>query len=403
MANSTKGKKVVIVGAGTAGISVAARLLDEPNPPTVVLIDPADEHYYQPIWTLVGGGVFPKEISARPMADVIPNGATWVQDRVKEFKPDDNTVVTAGGKNIDYDYLVVAAGIQLDWDQIKGLKGNMGKGGICSNYSYETVESTWKTLRELDSGRAVFTFPSTVAPENSLKCAGAPQKIMWLTEHWLERAGLRDRVEVVYASATAGIFGIEKYKIALQKLVDKRDIKTHFRRNLIEVKAAEKKAIFESLDGKENLELEYDMLHVVPPQSAPDFIKSSPLANAGGWVDVDKYTTQHTKYPNVFSLGDCSSLPTSKTGAAVRKEVPVTVSNMLAHMRGEALEARYDGYASCPLVTGYGRLILAEFDYDGNPVETFPFDQSQERYSMYALKAYGLPEMYWNGMLRGRM
>lgn len=394
-------KTVLIVGGGSAGISVAARLLEQAHPPRVVIVEPASTHYYQPIWTLVGGGVFDKKISARPMREVLPSGAHWVQDAVATFEPEEDRVVCASGAELEYDYLVVAAGIQLDWERIEGITAELiaePGNGLCSNYSFETVESTWKTLRNLDRGRAVFTFPST-----SIKCAGAPQKIMWLTEHWLERAGLRDRVEVTYASATAGIFGIDRYRRSLEALVEQRDIVTHYQRNLVAVDVEARVATFEALGGGEPLELDYQMLHIVPPQSAPDFIEASPLANEAGWVDVDKYTTQHVRHDNVFSLGDCSSLPTSKTGAAVRKEVPVTVENMLSHMRGEPLEARYDGYASCPLVTGYGRLILAEFDYDGNPAETFPFDQSQERYSMYALKAYGLPEMYWNGMLRGRM
>lgn len=393
-----KNNKIVIVGGGTAGISVAARLLNEDPELDVHVIEPSETHYYQPIWTLVGGGVFDREMSARPTSEVIPDGATWVKARVEAFDPDKNSVTLEGGKSIGYDYLVVAAGIQLDWSKIKGLEGHMGEGGICSNYSWDTVMSTWEALQNFKGGRAVFTFPST-----SIKCAGAPQKIMWLSEHYFERNGLRQNTEVVYASATAGIFGVAKYKNALQKLVDKRDIKTHYRRNLIEVRPSKKEAVFEDLDGDKELVLEYDMLHITPPQSSPDFIKSSPLANADGWVDVDKFTTQHTKYPNVFSLGDCSSLPTSKTGAAIRKEAPVTAENLMAVMRGEKPRAKYDGYASCPLVTGYGRLILAEFDYTGTPCETFPFNQAQERYSMYALKAYGLPEMYWNGMLRGRM
>jgi sulfide:quinone oxidoreductase len=308
-------------------------------------------------------------------------------------------VTTATGDEISYDYLVVAAGLQINWDGVEGLADAIGRGGVCSNYTYDTVESTWETLRDLESGRAIFTFPAT-----AIKCAGAPQKIMWLSEHHLQRSGLRDRVEIVYASATDGIFGVDRYRRPLERLVEERGIVPHYRRNLVEVRADRREAVFASLDeGVDDLVLEYDMLHVTPPQGPPDFLADSDLADESGWVEVDKFTTQHVRYPEVFALGDCSSLPTSKTGAAVRKEVPVTVENLVAHAEGRELEARYDGYASCPLVTGYGRLILAEFDYDGNPAETFPFDQSQERYSMYALKAYGLPRMYWHGMLQGRM
>lgn len=394
---SSNHHEVLIVGGGAAGISIGSRLTDRDDPLDVAIIEPAEWHYYQPLWTLVGGGVFEREHTRKPMQEVIPPKATWIQDAAATFDPDDNSVTTAAGDTYTYDYLVVAAGIQLDWDKIKGLDGHMGEGGICSNYSYETVTSTWDTLRNFKGGNAVFTYP-----QNPIKCAGAPQKIMWLSEHFMEREGLREDATVHYVASTGGIFGVQKYKEALEKLVDKRNIQTHFNRHLVEVRADEKVAVFEGADGEDRLELEYDMLHVTPPQSAPDFIKESPLSNADGWVEVDKYTTQHVRHPNVFSAGDCSSLPTSKTGAAVRKEVPVLVENLLAHRAGEKLAARYDGYASCPLVTGYGRLILAEFDYDGNPCETFPFNQAEERYSMYAMKAYALPEMYWHGMLKGR-
>lgn len=390
--------EVLIIGGGSAGISVAARLRDLEDPLEVGIIEPSDKHYYQPIWTLVGGGVFDKEVSEREEEEYIPDGADWIQEAAAEFQPEANTVVTESGGEYTYDYLVVAAGIQLNWDAVDGLEGNVGEHGICSNYSYETVDSTWETLRHFRGGNAIFTFPDT-----SIKCAGAPQKIMWMADHWMRKQNVREEANVVYAASTDGIFGVDKYARPLSRLVEERDIETHFNVNLTEVLPEEKKAVFAQLDGGDDLVLDYEMLHVTPPQGPPDFIADSPIADQDGWVDVDKYTTQHVDYPNIFSLGDCSSLPTSKTGAAVRKEVPVTVDNLLAEMRGEPLEAEYNGYASCPLVTGYGRLILCEFDYEGNPAESFPFDQARERYSMYALKAYGLPDMYWHGMLRGRM
>lgn len=387
---------VLIIGGGSAGISVAARLNNLDIPLDVAIIEPASTHYYQPLWTLVGAGVVDLEDTGRPMADTIPPNTTWIQQAAAEFQPDRNAVITDQGQRFTYDYLVVAAGIQLDWDRVKGLEEALGHHGVCSNYSPDTVNYTWETLRSFRGGTALFTYP-----QNPIKCAGAPQKIMWLAEHFLERQGLRDQAEVHFAASTGAIFGVDKYRRALEKLIDQRDIHTHFQHVLTEVRAEEQIAVFETTDG-DTKEIAFDMLHAPPPQSAPDFIKQSPLANDEGWVDVDKYTTQHTSFDNVFSAGDCSSLPTSRTGAAIRKEVPVLVQNLLAHRRGEPLEAQYDGYASCPLVTGYGRLILAEFDYDGNPCETFPFDQSQERYSMYALKLHTLPRMYWHGMLKGR-
>jgi sulfide:quinone oxidoreductase len=388
---------VVIVGGGTGGISVAARLKLARPALSVALIEPSEKHYYQPLWTLVGAGVFAKEVTERDEADYVPAGVTWIRDRVTAFDPEKKTVSLAGGGDVGYAQLVVAPGIQLDWDKVDGLSAALGKDGVCSNYRYDLVDATWRFLKDFKGGDAVFTFPST-----PVKCAGAPQKIMYLADDHLRRLGVRARSKITWASASAGIFGVAHYAAPLRKVIERKGIETLYRHDLIAVRPASKEAVFRHLDRGHEVTLKYDLLHVAPPQSAPDFVKKSPLAGAGGWVDVDKYTLQHVRHPDVWSLGDASSLPTSRTGAAIRKQAPVLVENLLAHVDGRAPTARYDGYASCPLVTGYGTLILAEFDYDGKPQESFPFDQTIERYSMYAMKAYALPELYWNGMLRGR-
>ena len=390
--------QLVIVGGGNAGISVAAQLRKALKKPDIAIIEPSRKHYYQPLWTLVGAGVFPKEVTEREEAPYIPDKATWMQDAVIEFQPDDNTVLTRDGKKVRYDFLVVAPGIQIDWDKISGLKGNIGQYGICSNYAYEYVDTTWDYIRNFKGGNAIFNYPNT-----PIKCAGAPQKIMYLADDYFRKSGVRDRANVIYASAGKAIFGVKKYANALDQIVARKGIETRYNHNLIEIRAEAKEAVFERLDTGDKVVLPFEMIHVTPPMSAPDCVKQSPLANAAGWVDVDKYTLQHVRYPNIFGLGDASSLPTSRTGAAIRKQAPVLVKNLMAAMRGNPLTGRYDGYAACPIVTGYGRLILAEFDYDGNPEESFPFDQSKERYSMYLLKAYGLPLMYWHGILKGRM
>ena len=388
---------ILIVGGGTAGISVAARLVQSGQVPAVTVVEPAATHYYQPLWTLVGGGVFDKSLSARPMGDVMPAGVTWIRDAVDVFDPAAHQVTLRSGSRLSYEQLVVAPGIQLDWHKIEGLPAALGQGGVCRNYSFASVDATWQAIRGFQGGTALFTFPST-----PVKCAGAPQKIMWLAEHHFRKAGVRARSKIVFASAGARIFGVDKYARALEKLVAERDIDTRFKRDLVAVRPASREAVFRATDSGETETIRYDLLHVSPPMSAPDFVKRSPLANADGWVEVDPHTTQHARFPDVFALGDASSLPCSKTGAAIRKQAPITVANLLAHRAGKPLPESYDGYASCPLVTGYGRLILAEFGYGGKIMETFPFDQAQERYSMYALKAYALPNLYWHGLLKGR-
>jgi len=391
---------VAIVGAGSAGLSVAARLLRESKAlhGSVVLLDPQTKHYYQPLWTLVGGGVVSKETTERSQQSLIPKGADWIQEAVEKFYPEVNQIVTKGGTVVHYEILVVAAGIQVDWGRIKGLKECIGRDGVCSNYDYRYVDSTWKSIRQFRGGNAIFT-----QPNSPIKCGGAPQKIMYLADDAFRQAGIRNKTNIIFASGNASIFAVPKYAAALNRVIERKDIATKYQLDLISIDSVRKEAVFEHVVTKDRETLRYDMIHVVPPMSSPDFIRNSPLAGAAGWAEVDKHTLQHVRFKNVFALGDCSNLPTSKTGAAIRKQAPVAVQNIISLLAGQPLAARYDGYTSCPLVTGYNRLILAEFDYDLSPQETFPFDQSKERYSMYMLKKNLLPKMYWHGMLKGRM
>lgn len=392
----TKHYDFVIVGGGTAGITVAARLARAFGKPEVAVIEPSSTHYYQPLWTLVGAGVFDKSVTARPEADYIPPGATWVKDAVLSFDPPNNRVTTRNGDVFSYNYLVVAAGIQIDWDHVKGLKESLGHGGVCSNYDFEYVDSTWDALQNFTGGNAIFTAPAT-----PIKCGGAPQKIMYLAESFLRKKSLRGQSNILFMSAGTTIFGVDKYRPVLQNIVETRDIETHFYHNLVEVRSDTKEAVFERADTGETAVVPYGMLHVSPPMSAPDFMKQSALANETGWVEVDKHTLQHKRFPNVFGLGDAAGTPNGKTGAAVRKQAPIVVANLKALTEGRLPDASYNGYTSCPIVTDYGKLVLAEFDYDNNPQETFPFNQAKERRSMYLMKKYLLPFMYWHGMLKG--
>lgn len=392
--------RVVIVGGGSAGISVAARLLRQSQAlmGEVAIIDPAEKHYYQPLWTLVGGGAAKKEDSERSMGSLIPQGAVWIQDAVASFSPKDNALTTAEGTTLTYDYLVVASGIEINWHAIKGLPEALGTKNVCSNYSFEHVDYTWETIRSFKGGTALFTHPAS-----PVKCGGAPQKIMYLAEDHFQRSDVRDKTKVIFGSANPAIFDVEKYRLALEKVVERKQIDARFRRNLIEIKADEKIAVFEHLDTHEIEEIPYDMIHVTPYMQAPAFIRTSSLSDANGWVDVYPYTLQHVHYANVFALGDNANLPTSKTGAAIRKQAPVVAENLIALMRQQPMPATYDGYSSCPIVTGYNKLILAEFNYEKQPVESMPFNQAVERTSMYVMKKDLLPIMYWDGMLKGTM
>ncbi|MFF5380833.1 NAD(P)/FAD-dependent oxidoreductase [Pedobacter suwonensis] len=394
--------QILIVGGGNAGISVAAQLLKKDHNLDIGIVDPAENHYYQPAWTLVGGGAFDIHKTVRKEADCIPEKATWIQDEVHSFSPEENSLKCITGRTISYDYLVVAPGIQLDWDKVKGLKEGLGTQGICSNYTYQSAPYTWKTLSELGSGRAIFTNPNT-----PIKCGGAPQKIMYLAADYLRKNGFLASSQVHFYSGGGVIFGVKKYADVLNKVIERYQIQTHFNHNLVEIDAGSKTAVFETKNpAGEIIKVEqgFDMIHVTPPQSAPDFIKNSPLAvadNPLGWVDLNKDTMQHNRYPNIFGCGDAGSTPNAKTGAAIRKQAPVLVDNLLALLQGRKPAQVYNGYGSCPLVTGYGKLVLAEFDYNNEPMETFPFNQAKERYSMWLLKTKVLPWLYWNKILKG--
>jgi sulfide:quinone oxidoreductase len=420
--------QILVIGAGNAGVSAAAKLLLKNGKLTVGIIDPSDKHYYQPAWTLVGAGVFDIQATVREQASVIPDKATWIRDSVTTFHPDQNTVICASGQKYSYDYLIVAPGLQFDMDKVKGLKETMGKNGVTSNYFFKHAPYTFECLEKIPpkGGKAIFTSPNT-----PIRCGGAPQKILYLGADYLRKKGILDDTEVHFYSGGTVIFGVKKYAETLQKVVDRYGIKTHFYHNLSEVDGPNRIAYFDKYDsaGKviDRVAQAFDMLHVTPPQSAPDFIKDSPLAvpphvplideqgspcipsslphsaNYFGWVDVDKSTLQHHRYPNVFSLGDVANLPTAKTGAAIRKQMPVLVDNLLSHMNNKPLTATYTGYSSCPLITGYGKIVMAEFDYDSQPMETFPFNQAEERYSMWLLKKFVLPFLYWTRILKGTM
>ncbi|KAI8812485.1 mitochondrial sulfide:quinone oxidoreductase [Cladochytrium replicatum] len=401
--NAEKKYKVVVVGGGTAGASVAARIAKDAQfwaHRDILIIDPAETHYYQPLWTLVGGGLKTIEASAKKMKDVIPDHCEWLQDKVTTIDPEHNKLHVGSGKAVSYDYLVVAPGIQINWDKIPGLKESLGKHGVTSNYSAESVQLTREFIENTKGGVAIFTQPST-----PIKCAGAPQKIMYLAEEIWRKNGAREKTKVVFNQAMGKIFAVDKYAAALNKICKDRNITVNLSTELVEIvqPASQKKAVFKKPDG--TLEtVSYDFMHVTPPMGPPAFLKESgkDLANEAGWVNVDKETCQHVKYPNIFSLGDASSLPTSKTAAAAAAQTKIVADNLLNVMKKSVPAAKYNGYTSCPLVVSDSEVIMAEFSgYSMQPMETFPVDQGVPRKTMGFIKMHALPFVYWNMMLKG--
>lgn len=433
---NTKHFQILVIGGGTAGIMVSSMLKRKNKNLTIGLIEPADKHYYQPAWTLVGANTYNFEKTAKPMASLIPQGVEWIKEFASTFQPEENKVTTKTGNEFTYDYLVVAPGLKIAPELVEGLADAMDKGVVCSNYT--NPKHTWEVLKNFKGGTALFTQPAT-----PIKCGGAPQKIMYLADEHFRKNNLRDNTNIVFALPGGSIFGVKIIANTLMEVVDKKDINVRFFHRLVKVDGDKKIAWFEIdkdltaggcvtiADGDEasldkdiqynykdvkvtkegnRYGIHFDMLHLAPPQTAPDFVKNSPLASETGWVDVNKNTMQHVKYANVFSLGDVSNLPTSKTGAAIRKQAPIVVQNILNLIETQNLaQKEYNGYTSCPLVTGYGKMVLAEFDYNQEfkpdpKLKQFPLlitDSSKEHWRLWILKKYILPYLYWNKMMKG--
>jgi len=397
---------VVIIGGGAAGIAVASSLLARKPGLDIAIIDAADIHYYQPGWTLVGGGVFEPAHTARTMASVLPRGVSWIKAAVKSFEPEQNAVIVDGGRVVQYEHLVVCPGLKLDWDAIDGLSQTLGRNGVTSNYRYDLAPYTWKLVQELEhkqGGRALFS-----QPPMPIKCAGAPQKAMYLSADAWRRAGVLDRVDIQFCNAGNVLFGVADYVPALMEYVERYAIDLNFGETLIAVDGPARQATFRRTSANGATELvvrEFDMLHAVPPQKAPDFIRESPLADAAGWIDVDPATLRHKRFANVFGLGDAGNTANAKTAAAARKQAPVVAHNVLAERGAARGEAHYDGYGSCPLTVERGKIVLAEFTYGGKVAPSFPswfINGTRPSRLAWWLKERILPPLYWQGMLKGR-
>jgi len=394
---------VVIVGAGAAGIATASSLLARDPQLDIALIDPADVHYYQPGWTLVGGGVFDAVDTAHTMARTIPQGVHWIKAAVAAFEPERNALVLDGCRVIKYQQLVVCPGLKLDWHAIEGLTDTLGRNGVTSNYLYHLAPYTWELVQGLRSGRAIFT-----QPPMPIKCAGAPQKAMYLSADQWQRTQRLDQISIEFCSAGAVLFGVSDYVPALMEYVEAYGIELNFGNTLVRVDGPAKVATFRrtAADGSTELvQRPFDMLHVVPPQVAPDFIRVSPLADAAGWLDVDPATLRHKTWHNIYGLGDAANTPNAKTAAAARKQAPVVAHNLLTALGKAQGSARYDGYGSCPLTVERGKIVLAEFTYGGKLAPSFPrwlINGTRPSRLAWLLKERILPPLYWKAMLKGR-
>ncbi|WP_106205547.1 bifunctional protein tyrosine phosphatase family protein/NAD(P)/FAD-dependent oxidoreductase [Aliiruegeria haliotis] len=394
---------VVIVGGGAGGIAVASSLKSRMRDIEIAVIDPADIHYYQPGWTMVGAGIFDPATTARTMGSLIPKGVHWIKSAVAAFEPGNNAVILDGCRVVKYDRLIVCPGLKLDWHAVDGLVDTLGKNGVTSNYRYDLAPYTWELVQNLKQGRALFT-----QPPMPIKCAGAPQKAMYLSgDHWF-REEVLGNIDIQFMNAGGVLFGVKDYVPALMEYVKKYDATLNFFHNLVAVDGAAKTATFEVKEPDHEprrIDVEFDMMHVCPPQTAPDFIRVSPLADAVGWVDVDQITLRHKTFDNIWALGDVMNAPNAKTAAAARMQAPVVAANVTADILGGNPRGAYNGYGSCPLTVERGKIVLAEFGYGGTLLPSFPkwvIDGTRPTRMAWWLKEQLLPPVYWGAMLKGR-
>ncbi len=440
VASDAKGK-ILIVGGGLAGMSTAARFTNELSNPDITVIEPnKDSVSYQPGQTLVGAGLWNQSDITYKRDDFIPSGVKVITEQAMEFDPENNTVTTDKGTKISYDYLVIAAGVKLNYAAIKGLENigelysagenktavkQMTDMGIASIYSADGSTATWslmqKFIADAKSGKkvkGVFTHPNT-----PIKCGGAPKKIMYLTNARLKEEGARDNADLHFYPNGGAMFGVKEYHEAIKSQFEREGFKWSYKHNLIAVDGAAKTATFnhhwkekgawdEDLEEfgielkSEEVVVSYDFLHVTPPMKAPDEIANSKLGSSKGWVPVTKETLQHVKYPNVYALGDIAAVPMGKTGGSARKQYKIVVNNIISMMEGNAkaitTNPKYEGYTVCPLITTIGTVMLAEFNWTKKPTPMVPLDPTQERYIWWLLKIYLLKPMTIYGMLSGK-
>jgi sulfide:quinone oxidoreductase len=398
---------IVIAGSGLGGIAVAHRLGHLLDGARITIVDRKEEHNYQPGYTLVATGVWPVDKVRDRNAELQPAGVEWVKDAVAAFDPAANTVVTAGGQRIRYDFLVVATGLHLDYAQIEGMDvAAIGRDGLASVYaSPQAAEATWAAMQTYAAkgGNALMTLPAT-----PLKCAGAPLKMTFMLRDRLRQAGTLDKSKVQFQSALGNVFGVKAINDNVLERWKALGIEVETTSKLVAVDIGARRATFASPEGDKQ-QLPYDFLHVVPPMRAIDAVKNSDLAwkegafAAGGWLEVDKSTLQHRRFPNVFGIGDINGTPRGKTAATVKKSAPIVAHNLAEAVAGRKPDAAFDGYTSCPLIVREGSAMLIEFDYDGKLQPSLPgLDPMQDSYFAWLMK-YRLLKPAYLAVLKGRV
>ncbi len=412
--SNAKGR-IVIIGGGAAGISMAARLQGWLKNPDITLIDPSERQYYQPGFTLIASGVYTPDEVWKKQDKCIPKGVKWIKDSVVAVDPIGNRVTTSQGTHIDYDFLVLTPGIQCNWEKVEGItQETLGQGNAHSIYDFNGAQKTWQAIQEFakTGGKGLYTDTYT-----KHKCGGAPKKICMLTEHYSRKQMTRDKLEFQFYTASGELYDVPYFTPRLLEIYEQRNIPIHIHTRLKGIDTLSKRAYFERIETIDGVKTvtpfteDYEFMHFTPPMSAPTFVRESGLGWTEGrfadqnWIMINRETLIHKKFSNIVSLGDAADMPTSKTSAAIRMQVPIAAKNLISIMEDKLPRELYDGYAACPIVTDYGHVLMCEFNYEKKRASSFPFslmDMSQESRLAWMVKVYMLKSLYFYGMLKGR-
>lgn len=397
--------RIVIAGAGAAGLAAASRLAQRLNGATITLVDARKQHYYQPGFTLIAAGLKPPAYSVSETGSYVPRSVQWIEEAVAEFDPVGNKLVTASGRAVPYDFLVVATGLELNYGGIAGMDlALIGRNGIGSVYAGpDQAAATYEEMSRFADKGGVGLFGR---PATEMKCAGAPLKYTFITDDTLRQRGMRGKAELVYAAQNTTLFSVPIVSEKVRMLFQDRGVKVAYNHVMTAIDPGRKIATFSSPNGP--VEIGYDFTNVIPPMRAPAAVRNSPLPwttgpfAADGWMEVDRSTLRHKRFPNVFGVGDVAGVPKGKTAASVKWQVPVALDHLVATLTGGTSTAVYNGYTSCPLITRIGQAMLVEFDYENNLTPSFPgiIAPLEELWISWVMKEIALKPTYIS-MLRG--
>lgn len=393
-------KNLVIIGGGTAGTSMANKMIKAlPSDKwKIIIIEKAKEHFYQPGFLFLPFGYYTRDQITKPSNTFFPKGADVINSEVDRIDADKNMINLKGGNSISYDVLLIATGTRISPEDTPGLKGELWQKSVFDFYTIEGAEALAMFFKTWEGGNLVINIA-----DNPIKCPVAPLEFTFYADEFFTRKGMREKVNITYVTPMSGAFTKPKASKFLGSLMEKKNINIVTDFFLGEVDNTNKKIL--DFGG---LEVPFDCLVTIPLHSGDPVISKSGLGDEFGFVKANKNTLQSLSYQNIFVIGDASNLPASKAGSVAHFQADILHKNILSFINNEPLKASYDGHSNCYIETGYGKGILIDFNYETEPLPGLfplpvlgPFSLLKEsRINHYGKLIFKW--IYWNILLKGR-